>query len=68
MFMSVSVITLSACTDAPLAAASNSLTVTAPGALPARARILPTVTGSPPLKAPSTLSDKVTTRPFTLCT
>ena len=66
MFMSVKVMTLSADTVAPLAAASNSLTVTAPGVLPATPKIFEMVTASPPLKAPSTLSDSVTTRPLTL--
>ncbi|MNV97255.1 hypothetical protein D3C71_1923540 [compost metagenome] len=64
--MSVSVMTLSADTVAPLAAASSSFTVTAPGVLPATPKICAIDTGVPPLKAPSTLLDSVTTRPFTL--
>ncbi|CAB3643738.1 hypothetical protein LMG3431_02346 [Achromobacter pestifer] len=65
--MLVSVMTLSAVTVAPLAAASSNLTVTAPGELPASRRIASTLTAAAlPLNAPSTLSDSVTERPLTL--
>ncbi|KAG1605811.1 hypothetical protein G6F45_014116 [Rhizopus arrhizus] len=66
MVMSLKVMTLSVDTEAPLAAASSKRTVTAPGVAPATPKILSMVTAAPPLKAPLTLSDSVTTRPLTL--